>query len=44
MIYLDNAATTFPKPEVVYKEMYKVNRTRAINTVHKTNKKNKKKT
>lgn len=31
MIYLDNAATTFPKPESVYDEMDKVNRTLAIN-------------
>ena len=31
MIYLDNAATTFPKPEVVYKEMDQVNRTGAVN-------------
>ena len=26
MIYLDNAATTFPKPEAVYIEMDRVNR------------------
>lgn len=32
MIYLDNAATTFPKPEIVYEEMDKVNRTLAVNT------------
>ena len=25
MIYLDNAATTFPKPEVVYDAMDKIN-------------------
>ena len=31
MIYLDNAATTFPKPEHVYLEMDKVNRTLAVN-------------
>lgn len=31
MIYLDNAATTFPKPEAVYDEMDKVNRTLAVN-------------
>ncbi len=31
MIYLDNAATTFPKPEQVYLEMDKVNRTLAVN-------------
>ena len=26
MIYLDNAATTYPKPEVVYQELDKANR------------------
>lgn len=31
MIYLDNAATTFPKPEIVYEEMDRVNRTLAVN-------------
>lgn len=31
MIYLDNAATTFPKPEAVYIEMDKVNRYLAVN-------------
>lgn len=31
MIYLDNAATTFPKPESVYKAMDNVNRTGAVN-------------
>ena len=31
MIYLDNAATTFPKPESVYSEMDIVNRTLSIN-------------
>lgn len=31
MIYLDNAATTFPKPEEVYLEMDKANRTYAVN-------------
>lgn len=31
-IYLDNAATTFPKPESVYKEMDYVNRNLAVNT------------
>ena len=31
MIYFDNAATTFPKPESVYIEMDKVNRTGAVN-------------
>ena len=31
MIYLDNAATTFPKPEMVYSEMDKANRTHAVN-------------
>ncbi|OBR95142.1 cysteine desulfurase SufS [Clostridium ragsdalei P11] len=30
-IYLDNAATTFPKPEAVYKKMDLVNRTLAVN-------------
>lgn len=31
MIYLDNAATTLPKPESVYKKMDQVNRTGAVN-------------
>lgn len=31
MIYLDNAATTFPKPESVYESMDKANREYAIN-------------
>ncbi len=31
MIYLDNAATTFPKPEAVYEAMDKTNREMAIN-------------
>lgn len=31
MIYLDNAATTYPKPEVVYKAMDNVNRNLAFN-------------
>jgi len=31
MIYLDNAATTFPKPETVYKTMDDTNRNAAIN-------------
>ena len=31
MIYLDNAATTFPKPEAVYKAMENINRTGAVN-------------
>lgn len=31
MIYLDNAATTFPKPEVVYDAMDKINREGAVN-------------
>ena len=31
MIYLDNAATTYPKPECVYKEMDRVNRELAFN-------------
>ncbi len=31
MIYLDNAATTFPKPEFVYSEMDRINRTLAVN-------------
>ena len=30
-IYLDNAATTFPKPEVVYQAMDKMNREGAVN-------------
>ena len=32
MIYLDNAATTFPKPDAVYREMDRVNRTLAVNS------------
>lgn len=31
MIYLDNAATTFPKPEAVYNAMDKMNRQGAVN-------------
>lgn len=31
MIYLDNAATTFPKPEIVYKSLDKANRELAFN-------------
>ena len=31
MIYLDNAATTFPKPETVYREMDRANREFAVN-------------
>ena len=31
LIYLDNSATTFPKPEIVYKEMDRVNREMAVN-------------
>lgn len=31
MIYLDNAATTYPKPEAVYLEMDRVNRFLAVN-------------
>lgn len=31
MIYLDNAATTFPKPECVYKKMDYISRNRAVN-------------
>ncbi len=31
MIYLDNAATTYPKPEEVYKSMDEVNRKYAVN-------------
>lgn len=31
MIYLDNAATTFPKPENVYRAMDKINREGAVN-------------
>ena len=30
-IYLDNAATTFPKPEIVYERMDRVNRELAVN-------------
>lgn len=30
-IYLDNASTTFPKPEAIYKKMDLVNRTLAVN-------------
>lgn len=32
MIYLDNAATTFPKPESVYREMDDIARNYAVNT------------
>lgn len=31
MTYLDNAATTFPKPESVYSDMDEINRTYAVN-------------
>lgn len=31
MVYLDNAATTFPKPEIVYAVMDKMNREGAVN-------------
>ena len=31
MIYLDNAATTFPKPDYVYEKMDQFNRTSAVN-------------
>ena len=31
MIYLDNAATTFPKPEAVYRAMDEMNRNGAVN-------------
>lgn len=31
MVYLDNAATTFPKPENVYREMDRVNRELCVN-------------
>ena len=31
MVYLDNAATTFPKPEVVYQAMDKMNREGGVN-------------
>ena len=31
MIYLDNAATTFPKPDCVYERMDQFNRTSAVN-------------
>ena len=32
MIYLDNAATTYPKPEEVYEIMDRTNRNCAFNT------------
>ena len=32
MTYLDNAATSFPKPEEVYREMDRVGRTLSVNT------------
>lgn len=32
MIYLDNAATTYPKPECVYKALDKANREMAFNS------------
>lgn len=32
MIYFDNAATTFPKPEIVYKKMDEVYRTLGVNS------------
>ena len=31
MIYLDNAATTYPKPEIVYREMDDISRNYAVN-------------
>lgn len=31
MIYLDNAATSFPRPEPVYQEMERINRTLSVN-------------
>ena len=31
MIYFDNAATTYPKPECVYEQMDKVNRSLSFN-------------
>lgn len=31
MIYLDNAATSFPRPEPVYQEMDRINRTLSVN-------------
>lgn len=31
MIYLDNAATSFPRPESVYQEMDRINRTLSVN-------------
>ena len=31
MIYLDNAATSFPRPEQVYQEMDRINRTLSVN-------------
>ena len=30
-IYLDNAATTFPKPEAVYRALDRANRNAAVN-------------
>ena len=33
MIYLDNAATTFPKPDCVYDKVNIVQRTIAVNAV-----------
>ncbi len=32
MIYLDNAATTYPKPECVYQALDKANREMAFNS------------
>lgn len=31
MVYLDNAATTYPKPDCVYEKMDQINRTSAVN-------------
>ena len=31
MIYLDNAATTFPKPDIVYEAMDSMSRNAAVN-------------
>ena len=32
-IYLDHAATTFPKPECVYQKMDEINRSLSVNAV-----------
>ena len=41
MIYLDNAATTFPKPESVYKKLDEANRNYAFNSGRGSYKKSK---